>query len=146
MCCKPRPAALTSVAVQRKNWGDPVRVKRNNASILTICTASCDAYRASLQGLGSAPARGSQDPQQETAAGNTHQTENPVPKPPRIRVDTDQGQALVQAPQWLMHDRARGFHGCDSIARHEGKQRSIGIPFDTEIHNGRLSESPRSAV
>jgi hypothetical protein len=50
MCGKARPAALTSVAVQRKNLGDCLQVSRDNASKLTISTASCDAYRASLQG------------------------------------------------------------------------------------------------
>src|ERR1700733_8092429 len=93
-----------------------------------------------LPGLRLAASAGArQQPQQEAASRQAHQSEYSSPKAPRIRVNARQRQVVIQIAQGLVNDRAPCRDTRNFAARHEGQQRLLGMPLDSEIDE--LSDS-----
>src|SRR5437660_11680553 len=89
-----------------------------------------------------------QSSEQIAAAGDADQTKHAAPKAPRLGVENDQRQPVVEARQGLMHDRAFCSDGSPLLvdgppllARRHGQYHGIGVPLDVDI-----SDSGRQKV
>src|SRR5580692_8798192 len=77
------------------------------------------------------PAR--QKPEEVAAAGKADEAKYPAPEAPRLRIQAEQRQSLVETSLGLMHYRALSREGPAALGRSHGQQHRVGLPLDVDI-------------